>query len=116
MAAGSARTRLVDIISTRKATVVLMSAPHPHSLADLSLAPVLIEIERNLKGLRANKDLEFGLALQLNDSDSLYHSPAQRAGRVVRYATENIDLHGWTVEPTGDLTESACSTATTRSR
>ena len=103
MAASSARTRLVDIISTRKATVVLMSAPHPHSLADLSLAPVLIEIERNLKGLRANEDLEFGLALQLNDSDSLYHSPAQRAGRVVRYATENIDLHGWTVEPTGDL-------------
>ncbi len=103
MAAGSAGTRLVHIISTRKATVVLMSAPHPHSLADLSLAPVLIGIERNLKGLRANEDLEFGLALQLNDSDSLYHSPAQRAGRVVRYATEGIDMHGWTVEPTGDL-------------
>ena len=55
------------------------------------------------EGLRANNDLEFGLALQLNDTDSLYHSPAQRAGRIVRYATEGIDLHGWTVEPTGDL-------------
>lgn len=80
-----------------------MSAPHPHSVADLSLAPVLIELERNLVALRANQDIEFGLALQLNDIESMYHSPAERAGRVLQCVTRGVDLHGWTVEPTGDL-------------
>jgi hypothetical protein len=83
--------------------VVIMSAPHPHSVADLSLAPVLIELERNLVSLRANEDVEFGLALQLNDIDSMYHSAAERAGRVLQCVTRGVDLHGWTVEPTGDL-------------
>ena len=79
-----------------------MSAPHPHSLADLSLAPVLIEIEENLARLRASDSLEFDLALELNDDDSMYAGPAERAGRIARCAVRDIDLHGWHVEPTAD--------------
>jgi hypothetical protein len=80
-----------------------MSAPHPHSLADLSLAPVLIEIEQNLARLRATDNLEFDLALELNDLESRYQGAADRADRIARCATRNIDLHGWKVEPTADL-------------
>ena len=60
-------------------TVVPMSTPHPHSAADLALAPVLIGIERNLARLRDGADLEFALALALNDDASWYHSAAERA-------------------------------------
>jgi hypothetical protein len=80
-----------------------MSTPRPHSPADLSLAPVLIEIERNLAQLRASDDLEFILALDLNDEEWLYHGPAERAGRLEKYATREVDLHGWSVTPTPDL-------------
>jgi hypothetical protein len=80
-----------------------MSAPHPHSVADLSLAPVLIQIERNLKWLRASDDLEFSLALELDDNGSMYRSPAERADRIARCAIRNVDLHGWQVRPTADL-------------
>ncbi len=80
-----------------------MSAPHPHSLTDLALAPVLVEIERNLAELRASDDLEFTLTLDLNDDESFYRSPAERAARVVRFATRDVDLHGWHVQPTADL-------------
>jgi hypothetical protein len=80
-----------------------MSQPHPHSPADLALAPVLIGIERNLAVLRDSDNLEFALALDLNDDDIMYHGPAERAGRVQRSATRNVDLHGWTVTPTPDF-------------
>ncbi len=75
---------------------------YPHSVADLELAPVLISLERNLAELREATDLEYTLALQLNDDDSLYHSPAERAHRVQRFATREVNLHGWNVYPSGD--------------
>lgn len=79
-----------------------MSTPHPHSPADLALAPVLISIERNLARLRDGADLEFTLALALNDDQSWYHSAADRARRVLQAAIREVDLHGWTVSPTAD--------------
>jgi len=79
-----------------------MSAPHPHSAADLALAPVLISIERNLAALRTCADLEFALALDLNDDDHWYHTPQERAQRLRQSAIRNVDLHGWTVTPTED--------------
>ncbi len=82
--------------------VVTMSQPHPHSAADLALAPVLIGIERNLAQLRSTTDLEFALALELNDDDSWYPGAEERAQRVIRCATRNVDLHGWSVTPTPD--------------
>lgn len=79
-----------------------MSAPRPHSPADLALAPVLIGIEQNLVRLRASSDIEFTLALDLNDDDGWYYSPDERAGRVARFAVRGVDLHGWQVKPTPD--------------
>jgi hypothetical protein len=64
---------------------------------------VLIEIERNLKWLRDNDDLEFNLALELNDAASWYRTPEERAHRIARCATRSVELHGWQVEPTADL-------------
>lgn len=79
-----------------------MSDPHPHSAADLALAPVLISIERNLARLRESDNLEFSLALELNDDASRYPTAGTRAGRVQAYALRDVDLHGWTVSPTSD--------------
>ncbi|MBO0825995.1 MAG: hypothetical protein J2P27_19395 [Actinobacteria bacterium] len=75
---------------------------YPHSVSDLELAPVLISIERNLAVLRDSRDLEFALALELNDDDSIYHSATERARRVQRYATRGVSLHGWNVYPSSD--------------
>ena len=77
--------------------------PHPHSAADLALAPVLINVERNLVPLRDSEDLEYTLALALNDDDAWYHSAAERAGRVQEAAIRNVDLHGWHVSPSADF-------------
>ena len=79
-----------------------MSAPRPHSPADLALAPVLIGIERNLARLRASEDLGFALALSLNDDDGWYRGADERALRVQRSALRDVDLHGWQVTPTAD--------------
>lgn len=80
-----------------------MSAPRPHSAVDLALAPVLIEMERNLERFRGCTDLEFMFALELNDDARWYHTAGQRARRVLRAATRGVDLHGWTVGTTPDL-------------
>jgi hypothetical protein len=77
--------------------------PRPHSAADLALAPVVISLERNLAGLRDSDDLEFELALELNDDASFYQDEAGRARRILWGATRNVDLHGWTVSPAPDL-------------
>jgi hypothetical protein len=77
--------------------------PHPHSPADLALAPVLINIERNLAHVRDSEDLEYALALALDDDNGWYHSAAERAGRLEQLATRNVDLHGWHVSPSPDL-------------
>jgi hypothetical protein len=79
-----------------------MSTPHPHSAADLALAPVLISIERNLTRLRDSENLEFTLALELNDESSWYRTEADRARRVQNCATRALDLHGWLVSPSPD--------------
>ncbi len=75
---------------------------YPHSVVDLELAPVLISIERNLTELRESTDLEYTLVLELNDDDSFYHSPTERARRIQRYATRRVSLHGWNIYPSGD--------------
>jgi hypothetical protein len=75
---------------------------YPHSVADLELAPVLISIERNLAELRDAADLEYTLVLELNDDDSFYRSPTERARRIQRFATGRIGLHGLNVYPSQD--------------
>jgi hypothetical protein len=80
-----------------------VSTPRPHSLSELALAPVLIELERNLARLRATEDLELLLALDLNDQELFYHGATERAERLAKFATREVDLHGWSVSPTPDL-------------
>ena len=80
-----------------------MSAPLPHSVTDLALSPVLVNIERNLAWLRDNEDLLFELAVELNDDDSIYPTASDRARRIQKAAVRDVDLHGWTVTPTPDL-------------
>jgi hypothetical protein len=75
---------------------------YPHSVADLEFAPVLIAIERNLAVLRDTDDLEYALVLELNDDDSLYHLPTERARRIQRFATRRVSLHGLNVYPSAD--------------
>lgn len=75
----------------------------PRSAADLALAPVIIGLERNLARLRNSDDLEFELAVQLNDDASFYPEEADRVRRILKAATRNVDLHGWTVSPTPEL-------------
>lgn len=79
-----------------------MSSPHPHSAADLALAPVLINIERNLSRLRDSEDLEYELALELNDDSGWYHTAGERARRLQQLATRGVDPHGWQIAPTAD--------------
>ena len=79
-----------------------MPSPRPHSPADLALAPVLISIERNLAQVRDSDDLEYALALALNDDGGWYTSAAERADRVQQLATRNVDMHGWHVTPAPD--------------
>jgi hypothetical protein len=80
-----------------------MSHPRPHSVTDLGLSPVLVNIERNLAWLRDNEDLEFKLAVELNDDDSMYPTASDRARRVRAAAVRDVDLHGWAVTPTADM-------------
>ena len=80
-----------------------MSAPLPHSVTDLALSPVLVNIERNLAWLRDNEDLLFELAVELNDDDSMYPAASDRARRIQKAAVRDVDLHGWAVTPTADL-------------
>jgi hypothetical protein len=84
-------------------TVVPMSAPRPHSAADLALAPVLIGIERNLSQLRGSSDPEYDLALQLNDDNGWYHTARERARRIQEAATRGVAPHGWQITPSADL-------------
>jgi len=80
-----------------------MSAPLPHSVTDLALSPVLVNIERNLAWLRDNEDLLFELAVELNDDDSIYPTASDRARRIQKAAVRDVDLHGWAVTPTADM-------------
>lgn len=80
-----------------------MSTLYPHSGSDLALAPVLIQLERNLEMLRSAEDVVLELALELNDTESLFQTPESRAARIVRAATRNVNLHGLEVAPSDDL-------------
>lgn len=43
------------------------------------------------------------LSLDLDDEERFYHGAGERAERLERFATREVDLHGWSVRPTPDL-------------
>jgi hypothetical protein len=103
-AAGQVTMTLVKFSRAEPGEVAMYNTqPRPHSPADLALAPVIISIERNLARLRSSSDLEFELALILNDDASFYPDECDRARRIMNCAIRSVDLHGWAVSPTSDL-------------
>jgi len=67
------------------------------------LAPVAVEIDRNLKRMRdcSAQDVVAELELEL-DQPAVCHERDRRAELVLRQALRDVDLHGWSVEITPD--------------
>jgi len=67
------------------------------------LAPVAVEIDRNLKRIRdcSAQDVVAELELEL-DQPAVCRERDRRAELVLRQALRGVDLHGWSVEITPD--------------
>jgi hypothetical protein len=76
---------------------------HPKKQKDLMLAPVAVEIDRNLERMRdgAPQDVEAELELEL-DRPAMCAERDERADLVLRQALRNVDMHGWTAAITPD--------------
>ncbi|HTX09182.1 MAG TPA: hypothetical protein VME22_11260 [Solirubrobacteraceae bacterium] len=76
---------------------------HPKKQKDLMLAPVAVEIDRNLERMRdcPPRDVEAELELEL-DRPAMCDAREERAELVLRQALRNVDLHGWSAEITSD--------------
>jgi hypothetical protein len=76
---------------------------HPRYPKDFMLAPVAVEIDRNLERMRdcAPRDVEAELELEL-DRPAMGAGRDERAGLVLRQALRNVDLHGWSAAITPD--------------
>src|ERR1700733_4857497 len=70
---------------------------HPKNQKDLMLAPVAVEIDRNLQRLRV--DSQYGVLAELElelDRPAMRAERDERADLVLRQALRDVDLHGWT--------------------
>ncbi len=78
---------------------------HPKNQRDLMLAPVAVEIDRNLQRLRdgSPRDVMAELELEL-DRPAMFLDRDARAELVLRQALRHVDLHGWTAAITDDAT------------
>jgi len=76
---------------------------HPKNKRDLMLAPVAVEIDRNLQRLRdgSPRDVMAELELEL-DRPAMFLDRDARAELVLRQALRHVDLHGWTAAITDD--------------
>jgi|SRR5579863_5974476 hypothetical protein len=70
---------------------------------DLMLAPVAVEIDRNLMRMRDGSPQEVVAELELElDRPAASNERDRRAELVLRQALRNVDLHGWGAEITSD--------------
>ena len=70
---------------------------HPKNQTDLMLAPVAVEIDRNLQRLRVDSVYDVLAELELElDRPAMCAGPDERAELVLRQALRHVDLHGWT--------------------
>ena len=77
----------------------------PKQPKDLMLAPVAIEVDRNLQWLRDQPVNKVETALQLIlDRPGRDHTRRGREERILEAALNNVDLHGWHAEITPDGT------------
>lgn len=76
---------------------------HPKNQRDLLLAPVAVEIDRNLERMRDRtpRDVEAELELEL-DRPAMCDERGDRAELVLRQALRNVDMHGWSAAITTD--------------
>lgn len=76
---------------------------HPKHPKDLMLAPVAVQIDRNLQRMRDRtaEQVEYELELEL-DSDGKVQDPGRRAELVRQQAIRNVELHGWSAAITDD--------------
>ena len=78
-------------------------AVHPKNQKDLMLAPVAVEIDRNLQRLRVDSPYDVLAELELElDRPAMYAEADERAELVLRQALRDVDLHGWTATLTDD--------------
>ena len=76
---------------------------HPKNQKDLMLAPVAVEIDRNLQRLRLSSPYDVLAELELElDRPAMYADPGERAELVLRQALRDVDLHGWTATLSDD--------------
>jgi len=70
---------------------------HPKSATDLFLAPVAVEIDRNLQRLRDLSPAEIAeeLDLELDRPESRSVDREERKARVLQAALRNVNLHEW---------------------
>lgn len=76
---------------------------HPKNQRDLMLAPVAVEIDRNLQRLRVDSPYDVLAELELElDRPAMCSDPEERAALVLRQALRDVDLHGWTAALSDD--------------
>jgi len=76
---------------------------HPKNQKDLMLAPVAVEIDRNLQRLRVDSTYDVLAELELElDRPAMYAGADERAELVLRQALRDVDLHGWTATLSDD--------------
>ena len=69
---------------------------HPKNQKDLMLAPVAVEIDRNLQRLRVDSPYEVLAELELElDRPAMCAETDERAELVLRQALRDVDLQGW---------------------
>ena len=76
---------------------------HPKNPKDLLLAPVAVQIDRNLERLRngSARQVEAELELEL-DRPANPVDRGERVELVLRQALRNVELHGWSAAITDD--------------
>jgi len=78
---------------------------HPREPKDLLLAPVAVEIDRNLQPLRVCRPHEVQATLEdALEPAEIDHSRAGREALVLEAAREGVEMRGWHAEITGDGT------------
>lgn len=76
---------------------------HPKNQKDLMLAPVAVEIDRNLERMRDREPLDVEAELELElDRPAMCAGREERAELVLRQALRNVDMHGWSAAITSD--------------
>lgn len=77
---------------------------HPKSATDLFLAPVAVEIDRNLERIRdlSPSNVAAELDLELDRPESPSGDRDERKGRILQVALRNVNLHDWSAAISDD--------------